>query len=102
MAKKETKKVVDENVTATPEEEVVKEEKEEKEEKKETAKKYTVTGCILLNVRQAPSTEAKVMGCLKEGAVISGVPCGDAKWVQVQSESLFGYCMRKFLKPVTA
>lgn len=102
MAKRELKKTEIETNVAEVETEDVLDEKPAKPAKKEepVAKKYKVVDCIMLNVRKNPSTDSAILGCLKEGAVITGVPCGDPAWVQVQSESISGYCMKQFLKAI--
>ena len=74
--------------------------KEEPKKEAPTAKKYKVVNCVMLNVRQSPSTTAKVIGCLNGGAVVEGTPCGDPAWVQVQSVSISGYCMKQFLEVI--
>ena len=76
-------------------------EKEEPKKEAPAVKKYKVVDCVMLNVRQSPSTTAKVMGCLNEGAVVEGTPCGDPEWIQVSGVSISGYCMKKFLKAIS-
>lgn len=70
---------------------------EEKEKEKKKSKKGIVTVKTLLNVRNKPSTDAKVVGQLKNGKKIK-VISEDNGWYQIKTSKYSGWVSTKYVK----
>lgn len=61
---------------------------------------YAVTGCALLNLREAPSLDAPIIVALPRGVGVSNTGQVQGPWWEVATGKLRGWVLDQYLEPV--
>ncbi len=63
------------------------------------AAEYYRVNADILNIRNQPSTDGQVVGCIKNGDIVKGnVHEGDCEWIYIESDHVSGYANSQYLK----